>query len=55
MEGVHVALDLHRFVERSAGVFGKTGTGKTFLTRTLLAGLIREGVAVNLVLDMHKD
>jgi DNA helicase HerA-like ATPase len=55
MEGIHVALDLHRFVERSAGIFGKTGTGKTFLTRTLLAGLIREGVAVNLVFDMHNE
>ena len=55
MEGVHVALDLHHFVERSAGIFGKTGTGKTFLTRTLLAGLIREGVAVNLVFDMHNE
>jgi DNA helicase HerA-like ATPase len=55
MEGVHVALDLRRFVERSAGVFGKTGTGKTFLTRTLLAGLVREDVAVNLVFDMHNE
>ncbi len=55
MEGIHVALDLHRFIERSAGVFGKTGTGKTFLTRTLLAGLIQEGVAVNLVFDMHNE
>ncbi len=55
MEGVHVALDLRRFVERSAGVFGKTGTGKTFLTRTLLAGLIQENVAVNLVFDMHNE
>jgi DNA helicase HerA-like ATPase len=55
MEGVHVALDLHRFIERSAGVFGKTGTGKTFLTRTLLAGLVREDVAVNLVFDMHNE
>jgi hypothetical protein len=55
MEGVHVALDLQRFVERSAGIFGKTGTGKTFLTRTLLAGLVRENVAVNLVFDMHNE
>jgi DNA helicase HerA-like ATPase len=55
MEGVHVALDLRRFVERSAGVFGKTGTGKTFLTRTLLAGLIQWGEAVNLVFDMHNE
>jgi hypothetical protein len=55
MEGVHVAFDLRRLVERSAGVFGKTGTGKTFLTRTLLAGLVRENVAVNLVFDMHNE
>ncbi|HEY72410.1 MAG: hypothetical protein B6I35_05560 [Anaerolineaceae bacterium 4572_32.2] len=55
MEGIHVPLDLRRFVERSAGIFGKTGTGKTFLTRTLLAGLVREGVAVNLVFDMHNE
>jgi hypothetical protein len=55
MEGIPVALDLNRFVERSAGVFGKTGTGKTFLTRLLLAGLIRQQVAVNLVFDMHNE
>jgi hypothetical protein len=55
MEGTHVALDLERFVERSAGVFGKTGTGKTFLARMLLAGLIKEDVAVNLVFDMHNE
>jgi len=55
MEGVRVVLDLNRFVERSAGVFGKTGTGKTFLTRMLLAGLIQEGVAVNLIFDMHNE
>ncbi len=56
MEGIHVALDLRRLVERSAGVFGKTGTGKTFLTRTLLAGLVRaEKLAVVLVFDMHNE
>jgi hypothetical protein len=55
MEGIHVTLDLRRLIERSAGIFGKTGTGKTFLTRTLLAGLVRENVAVNLVFDMHNE
>jgi DNA helicase HerA-like ATPase len=55
MEGAHVALDLNRFVERSGGVFGKTGTGKTFLSRLLLAGLIQQRVAVNLVFDMHNE
>ena len=28
-----VCLDLERLTERSNGIFGKTGTGKTFLTR----------------------
>jgi DNA helicase HerA-like ATPase len=55
MENVRVHLDLGRFVERSSGVFGKSGTGKTFLTRTLLAGIIRQGCAVNLIFDMHNE
>ena len=55
MEDIAVPVDLTRFVERSAGVFGKTGTGKTFLTRMLLAGMIRWGGAVNLVFDMHNE
>lgn len=55
MTGVHVALDLHRFVERSAGVFGKTGTGKTFLTRLLLSGIIQQNIAVTLIFDMHNE
>lgn len=55
MEGTRVALNLQRFVERSSGIFGKTGTGKTFLTRMLLAGIIQERVAVNLVFDMHNE
>ncbi len=55
MDGVPVALDLKRFVERSSAVFGKTGTGKTFITRILLAGAIKTGQAVNLVFDMHSE
>lgn len=55
MENVRVHLNLDRFVERSSGVFGKSGTGKTFLTRTLLAGIIKQGAAVNLVFDMHNE
>jgi len=55
MEGTHIALDLRRFVERSSGVFGKSGTGKTFLTRMLLAGIIKEEAAVNLIFDMHNE
>jgi uncharacterized protein len=55
MEQVHVHLDLKRFVERSSGVFGKSGTGKTFLTRMLLAGVIKQDVASTLVFDMHNE
>lgn len=48
-----VCLDLERFVERSNGIFGKTGTGKTFLTRLVLAGIAKTERAINLVFDMH--
>ncbi|HEY43790.1 MAG TPA: ATP-binding protein, partial [Anaerolineae bacterium] len=55
MEEVQVNLDLMRFVERSSGVFGKSGTGKSFITRTLLAGIIKSGLASALIFDMHND
>ena len=55
MEGIKIYLNLKRFAERSSGVFGKSGTGKTYLTRMLLAGMIQENVAVNLVFDMHNE
>ena len=55
MEAVHVNLDLERFVERSSGVFGKSGTGKSFITRILLAGIIRAAKASALIFDMHND
>jgi len=55
MENVKITLNLERLVERSSGVFGKSGTGKTFLSRLLLAGVIRENVAVNLIFDMHNE
>jgi hypothetical protein len=50
-----VCLNLDRFVERSNGIFGKSGTGKTFLTRVVLSGLVRTGRAMNLVFDMHSE
>jgi uncharacterized protein len=52
---VDVCLNLDRFVERSNGVFGKSGTGKSFLTRLLLSGIIRKQAAVNLIFDMHSE
>lgn len=50
-----VCLNLERFVERSNGIFGKSGTGKTFLTRIVLCGIIKNQRAVNLVFDMHSE
>ena len=50
-----VCIDLDRLTERSNGIFGKTGTGKTFLTRLVLAGLIKNDKAVNLIFDMHSE
>ncbi|NJN57221.1 MAG: ATP-binding protein [Leptolyngbyaceae cyanobacterium SL_5_9] len=52
---VPICLDLDRFVERSNGIFGKSGTGKSFLTRLLLSGIIRKRAAVNLIFDMHSE
>lgn len=52
---VPICLDLDRFVERSNGIFGKSGTGKSFLTRLLLSGIIRKRAAVNLMFDMHSE
>ena len=54
-QGYAVRLDLNRFVKRSSGIFGATGTGKSFLTRMVLAGLMREDVAAALVFDMHNE
>ncbi len=50
-----VCLDLREFVQRSNGVFGKSGTGKTFLTRLLLIGMVQKSAAVNLIFDMHNE
>jgi len=52
---VPICLDLDRLVERSNGVFGKSGTGKSFLTRLLISGIIRKQAAVNLMFDMHSE
>ncbi len=52
---VPICIDLDRFVERSNGIFGKSGTGKSFLTRLILSGIIRKQAAVNLIFDMHSE
>src|SRR3989304_8184789 len=50
-----ICLDLPDLVKRSNGIFGKSGTGKTFLTRLLLIGMLQKSAAVNLVFDMHNE
>ena len=50
-----LCLNLPEFVKRSNGIFGKSGTGKTFLTRMLLIGILQKSAAVNLVFDMHSE
>jgi DNA helicase HerA-like ATPase len=50
-----VCLNTFELVKRSNGIFGKSGTGKTFLTRILLGGMIEKNAAVNLIFDMHSE
>ncbi len=52
---IPVCLDLRRLMERSNGVFGQSGTGKSFLVRLLLCGIIDRRVGVNLIFDMHDE
>jgi hypothetical protein len=54
-QGHPVCLNLEKFVQRSSGIFGATGTGKSFLTRIILAGLIHSNRASVLVFDMHNE
>src|SRR5512143_1296817 len=54
-QGHPVCVNLERLVQRSSGVFGATGTGKSFLTRLVLAGLIHYNKASVLVFDMHNE
>lgn len=52
---IPICIDLSRFVERSNGIFGKSGTGKSFLTRIFLCGTIKKDMASLLVFDMHNE
>ena len=63
MEGLEVGVDFERLFERSAGVFGKSGTGKSVLVLHLLDAMLTRSAAVPtngertvaLVFDMHND
>jgi DNA helicase HerA-like ATPase len=50
-----VCVDLDKLIQRSSGIFVATGSGKSFLTRMLLAGLIDHNRASVLVYDMHNE
>ncbi|MBI4337757.1 MAG: DUF87 domain-containing protein [Chloroflexi bacterium] len=50
-----VCLDLAMYVARSNGIFGKSGTGKSFLARLLLVGLLQKNLASALVFDMASE
>ena len=50
-----LCLNLEEFVKRSNGIFGKSGTGKTFLTRIMLIGMLQKSKAVNLIFDMQNE
>ena len=54
-QGHDVCINLDKFIQRSSGIFGATGTGKSFLTRIILAGLIDRDLASVLVYDMHNE
>jgi hypothetical protein len=55
MSEIQVPIDLKKFIERSSGIFGQTGTGKSVLTRLVLFGLVRSNLASALIFDMHGE
>lgn len=55
MDGVPVPVDLTKLIERSSGIFGQTGAGKSVLARLVLFGLIKSKLASTLVFDTHGE
>lgn len=63
MDEMMVHVDLEKLCERSAGIFGKSGTGKTILALMILDALVANASrarvnrerTVALVFDMHND
>ena len=54
-QGHPVCVNLDKLVQRSAGIFGATGSGKSFLARVILAGLIQRDKTAVLIFDMHNE
>lgn len=63
MASVEVCVDIEKLFERSAGIFGKSGTGKTVIAVQLLDAMVQHSAnraanadrTVALVFDMHDD
>ncbi len=55
MPDQRVPIDLSKLMERSNGIFGQSGTGKSFTTLLILSGIIRRKVGVALIFDMHDE
>jgi hypothetical protein len=54
-DDVLLCLDIEKLISRNTGIFGKTGSGKTFISRILLSGIIDSNLSSNLIFDMHND
>lgn len=54
-QGHPLCINLEKLIQRSSGIFGATGTGKSFLTRIILSGLIHYDKASVLIFDMHNE
>ena len=52
---IPLCINLDKFIQRSNAVFGKSGTGKSFLSRILLSGILKKDAASVLVFDMHNE
>jgi DNA helicase HerA-like ATPase len=50
-----VPIDLGRLIKRSLGVYGSSGSGKTFLARVMISGLISSDLASVLLIDAHQE
>jgi DNA helicase HerA-like ATPase len=63
MEEVEVNVDIEKLFERSAGIFGKSGTGKTVIALQFLSAMVAHSArqqsnrekTVALIFDMHDD
>jgi hypothetical protein len=55
IEGFPIPLDFARLVEKPFGLFGRTGVGKSILSKILCSGILSRGTASLLLFDMHQE